>query len=138
VVSKSTVGQQMALGQLLANCRQGKARCPITKTGARVSLEQVAAADIAAERVHRAVTRDLGHLEHVGPGLGGAGQETRPQRMIGKPGGIEADGFSARTKPPALSGVRPIRPALLTGRNRGPSVIAAATSHACSVSTGRR
>src|SRR5690349_21880910 len=55
VVSLSTVGYRMAVGQLLANCR--RLRCWSQKPRPRVSLEQVGAADVAAQRVEGFVAR---------------------------------------------------------------------------------
>ena len=62
---------------------------------AGVSLEQVAAAHIAADRVHGAVTRHFCHLQHIRPGLGGGGEKPGAQRVPGEPGGIEAGGGGA-------------------------------------------
>jgi hypothetical protein len=41
----------------------------------RMLLEQIDLADIAAQRVERAMAADLGHLEHRRPALRRAGQE---------------------------------------------------------------
>jgi len=60
-----------------------------------MGLEQIGAADIAAQRVHGLVTGYLGHFQRIGAGLGGGGQETGAQRVTGEAGGIEAGGFGA-------------------------------------------
>jgi hypothetical protein len=44
-----------------------------------MGLEQVGALDVAAERVDRSVSRHFRHLQHVGAGFGGGGQEPGPQ-----------------------------------------------------------
>ena len=50
-------------------------------------VEQIGPADVATQRVDRAVAAHLHHLEHRRARLGGAGEEARAQRVAGEGSG---------------------------------------------------
>jgi hypothetical protein len=96
-----------------------------------VIAEQIGSPHVVAQRIDGAVPAGFDHLEHRSAILGGVGQEPAVQAVAAELGRIEPGMAAISFDDGRDAGI---------GRNTGPSVIAAATSHVCTASlyAGRR